>query len=449
MMRSTAPLLIALFSAGSAMSAVPVDEYAWRFPVQLEAGADVHMLTLTSDIYRAASDAGLRDLRLVNAAGEELSFGPLRAPRLERWRDMPWVLQHGAGIYLPMPSLEQGQLNQDAPPPRDGDFGLRLAPGEYAARLSLRVKSSAMTHVPIVVLRIHWTARAALPEHTHWSLSDPDSGEMFFPDRSHQRYDPEQTRGETRLTFRGIDLAEFDLHAQAVPSSMRIDQVQAEYQPDPEQYRHSVDLLPQKFPDQASTDSGFVMDGRYPVHSAEIDLGNGGIASVRLLARDVDAPHWQELGAITTFDLKVDSTKLLQNRIRFEPTRARQWLLRSSTSLSGTPRLRLQYEPENFLIAHPGPTEVYLLAGHRSAVRAQYPVDTVMSELRERFGDRWQPQTATVGARVQILGRAALEPAPTPPPYRRWLLWALLIVAAAAIAMMALSLLKESRDDKS
>jgi len=430
--------------AGVARAAAPADEYAWRFPLHLDAGADVHLLTLTPEIYRSTFDIDLRDLRVVTASGEDVGFGPLPRPELERWREMPWALQRLGMVFEPMPSLENGELAK-SPASRDGDFGLKLAPGEYAARLSMNLQSNAVETVPILALRIAWSASDALPEHTRWWVVDPRTDQAIYPERSHQRFDASQSRGETRLVFRGLDLHAFNLRAQAVPSSLGIDQVEAEYDPDPEQYRHSVALVRQTYADQTDAAFGFRMDGPYPVHAAQIELAGEGIAQVRLMARDVSAPQWQELGSMNAFDLQVDDTQLVRNRIRFFPTRQRQWLLIGQPKLAAPPRLRMYYLPDRFLITHRGPADLFLLAGHRRSLRPHYPVDTVMSELQQRFGDRWMPQPARVGAREQVAGAQALLPPAPPLPYRRWLLWALLVGAAALIAWMALGLLRESK----
>lgn len=443
-----AALIAASASAADAPSTqkIAVDDYAWRFPLRLEANADVHVLTLTPEIYRSAADAELRDLRVVSADGAEVSFGLLQIPEVERWRDMPWVLQRKAAIYEPMPTLEAGRLSTTEVPSKDGDFGLRLGAGEYAARLSLQLQSNAVETVPIIALRVAWSGRAALPENTRWWVINPDTGREIYPEHSHQSYDASQGRGETHLVFEGIDLHAFVLRGQAVPSGLSIDQVDAEYTPDPEQYRHSIVLQAQTLTDQPAGTFAYVSNGPFPVHAADIELTQGGVATVSLQARDVWSPYWQALGATTTFDVQVDNAQLLQNRLRFHPTRQRQWLLRSQPMPASPPRLRLYYQPDRYLIAYPGPADLYLLAGHRNALRPAYPVDTLMSELRKRFGDHWSPPAASVGARTEIKGSAALIPPPPPLPYRRWALWAALVLGAAAIAGMALSLLKESNN---
>jgi len=87
-----------------------------------------------------------------------------------------------------------------------------------------------------------------------------------------------------------------------------------------------------------------------------------------------------------------------------------------------------------------------LVAGSARARRADYPVDIALMQLRTKLGADWQPPLATLGARAVLQGEHALISAPTPPDWKTWLLWAVLVGAAALIGGMALSLLK-SRDE--
>jgi hypothetical protein len=87
-----------------------------------------------------------------------------------------------------------------------------------------------------------------------------------------------------------------------------------------------------------------------------------------------------------------------------------------------------------------------LVAGSARAQRGDYPIDTALAPLRARLGKDWQPPLATIGTRETLQGEAALRPAPTATPrsdWRTWLLWAVLVGAAALIGGLALSLLRK------
>jgi len=431
--------------------AVSSEDYAWRFPVRLEAQSDVHVLTLTPEIYRSMFDPGLGDLRLVAGDGREISFGPLPAPPMERWRETPWAMQKVGVIYQPI----RDEMPQAFPATNveleDESFGLKLRQGEYAAHATLKLRSNARQSLPIRALRIEWSASGDLPEGTRWWVESGNRDDsVVLPDRVSTRYDASSGRGESRLIFLAqdlIELHELRVHVQAVPSGLSFDATFAEYEPDPDLYRHSVLLTPFQFRDLPEHSHGFALDGPYPVHAVAIELAAGdALASVHLFARDMNAPWWQDLGSATAFDVKVDRAQFERGRIIFEPTRNRQWLLRSTPALTAPPRLHTYYRPDQFLIAHRGPDELTLFAGHRTARRQHYPVEPLIHDLRNRLGDHWQPEAARLGARFEVKGNDALKAPPPSPPYRKWALWIALVLGAAMIAWMAMSLLNESRD---
>ena len=427
------------------------EDYAWRFPVRLEAQSDVHLLTLTPEIYRSVFDPGFGDLRLVTRDGREVSFGPLPAPRLERWRETPWAMQKMGVIYEPMFNAMPQAFPARANELDNESYGLKLRQREYAAHATLKLRSNARQSLPIRALRIEWSASSDLPEGTRWWVESGNRDQaVVFPDRVSTRYDASSGRGESRLIFLAqdlIELHELRVHVQAVPSSLSFDATFAEYEPDPDLYRHSVLLTPFQFHDLPEHSQGFALDGLYPVHAVAIELAAGdALASVNLFARDTNAPWWQGMGSTTAFDVKVDRAQFERGRIIFDPTRNRQWQLRSTPALTAPPKLHAYYRPDQFLIAHRGPDELTLFAGHRTARRQHYPVEPLIHDLRNRLGDHWQPEAASLGARIEVKGNAALKAPPPPPPYRKWALWIALVLGAAMIAWMAISLLKESRD---
>ena len=61
---------------------------------------------------------------------------------------------------------------------------------------------------------------------------------------------------------------------------------------------------------------------------------------------------------------------------------------------------------------------------------------------RAGLGKDWQPPLARLGAATRSAGDTALTPLPAAIPWRRWLLWGVLVVAAAVVGGLALGLLR-------
>jgi hypothetical protein len=69
-------------------------------------------------------------------------------------------------------------------------------------------------------------------------------------------------------------------------------------------------------------------------------------------------------------------------------------------------------------------------------------VEPALASLRASLGKDWQPPLASLGAPKASAGDAALHAPPPPLPWRRWLLWGVLVAGAALIAALSLSLLR-------
>ena len=86
-----------------------------------------------------------------------------------------------------------------------------------------------------------------------------------------------------------------------------------------------------------------------------------------------------------------------------------------------------------------------LAAGSRSARRPDYPIEPALASLRATLGKDWQPPVAKLGVAQASGWRCALRTPPLPLPWRRWLLWAILVGGALLIAGLALSLLRGAK----
>lgn len=414
-----------------ALAASSADEFAWRWPLRLDAKADLHLLTLTPEIYQSLYRQDLGDLLLFDAFGTAVTFGPMVPDPEPPWQHTPWLLRMDALIHQPIPEADE----------------LPLRPEQYAARFIVRLHSLVPAGTPILGLRVQWADADSIGSTTQFRVADGPAGDTIWPSTvSTQHFDHALGQGETHLRVSGLSATDFVLLIEPLRSSLRLISVLAEYQSSTDATQQMAELAPTRFTDQAQNDFGYLLPGSFPVTGAEFELGTAGtLAALSLLARDRDQPWWQLQGSTTAFDMEVEKATLKQNRVHFPQTRQRQWLLQSQPPLKQAPRVRLLYRPDHFLIAHAGPADLILVGGHRQQQRPQYPVQAVIEAMQAQFGRSWSPPSAQLGARLRVRGAQALLPPPSPPPYRQWLLWAVLVIAAAAVAAMAGSLLRQSK----
>lgn len=408
----------------------PIDDYGWRFPVSLSADGDVHLMELTPEIYRSLAEPTLGDLRLIDAAGNEVSFGALTPSPVDLERGLPWAISIIDTAFVPLPETDPETLN-----------ALMLNGNQFPARAHVQLRLPNTELQSLDVLRIQYTGHRALPNDTRWWLESRDGEVRHLPQQTGMRFDRSTGSGEARLTFDALPLSQARhlwLRVQTVPSDLRIVGAFAELTPRPDLHEASIIATPLIQAEQASGNF-YRIDGFFPIHAAEIELSTGAaLANIRLSSRQSARQNpWQYRGETTVFDVRIERAQLMRGSLRMASTRDTEWRLDSAPELRQPPQLRLWYRPDRFLIAHSGPAELMLYAGHYADRRPWYPVDTLMRDLRSRLGDQWSPPQAKLGAAIEVRGHLALQPPPEPPPYRKWLLWTALILAVGIITWMA------------
>jgi hypothetical protein len=187
----------------------------------------------------------------------------------------------------------------------------------------------------------------------------------------------------------------------------------------------------------------YLSAGPFPVESVDIALADrNAVADVVLETRaSTDAP-WQQRLHTTTFRLGGDGDELTSPALDVALLRDRHWRLRTQPAQARAPTLRLSYRPDQFVLLTQGDAPYRLAAGSRAARRPDYPMRTVLSQLRLRHGDLWLPPHAALGVGAALSGDAALSVPPPPPPYKQWLLWGVLALGALGVVMMVLRLLR-------
>jgi hypothetical protein len=418
-------LLSLLLLASASLPAATPDDYAWQWPLKIGTG-DVHELVLTPEIYEAITRSDARDLALFTADGRSVGFGPLPTAPDTPWRDAPYALEINATMREPTASRE---VPVAFPSPQ---------------RLTLSLRSRVPEAASIRALRVSWRHRASLPAAARWRVEGTRRRGAVQAEVMAHSYSLATGSGETRLVLSDFDGDVLRLSVTPVPPDLEITGVLAEYETSPGQqraYRRAALVT-----DRASEHSyRFDLPPALPVSAARIDLGDGGaLATVTLSMREGE--WWRQVASDTAFDIAVDDGAVVRNRLAFPTTRGRRWRLSVEPDI-GTPIVDVGYRPDTFLIAHPGPAALMLVAGSGRAERSDFPIDPLMRELRAQFGGHWTPPRATLGARSERTGKAALKPVPPPPPYRAWALWAVLVAAALAIAFLALRLLREPARD--
>lgn len=97
------------------------------------------------------------------------------------------------------------------------------------------------------------------------------------------------------------------------------------------------------------------------------------------------------------------------------------------------PRLGLWYHPERLLVLASGAPPYRLLAGSGSERSRFEGTEEALAMLKAAQAPGWEPPLARLGPGVEAGGSAALAP-PAPDTGGRWVLWAVLVLGAVAVA---------------
>ena len=198
----------------------------------------------------------------------------------------------------------------------------------------------------------------------------------------------------------------------------------------------------------ADAEGGFVfrLDARLPVTHVDIGLDGNATARWTLSVREADDAPWRAIARDwLVYRVGTDADARTPPLALDTTLRARQWRLAPDAPSAGAaPVLRLGYVPERVVFVAEGAPPFSLRAGSGPAVRGDAAVAPLLADLRARNGGRWQPAVATLGARAELAGAAALDDTP-PRDWGTWLLWGVLLLGVVLVGGFALSLLREPK----
>jgi len=188
------------------------------------------------------------------------------------------------------------------------------------------------------------------------------------------------------------------------------------------------------------------MRGRFPIQRLDIQVPPNTAATWRVFSRDQAQQHWKEhyphwdtwqLNTPTQRSPPLDMPALLSHQ---------QWRLQpiSTAPLPEAPRLRLGWQPGTLLFLAQGRPPYVLVAG--SATFSIKPnadsnvLTSILNNLRQHYGQHWQPVTVSLGKATPRAGEAAYQIPAQAINWNIWLLWGVLIIGVLIVARLAINL---------
>ena len=447
-----------LFGSCSAHAAT-ADDYAYAWPLQTNGDSAAWQIELTPDVYAAVHTNDLRDVEVVNAAGESvptaqraLQMGAASTNEVELpLFELP--AQSGAGVvddslHLLIERDAQGRLRR-----LDTNGGKAAAtPGTS----DLIADASALPQ-SLDSLWLSWnetggdvTAQFSVSgsdDLQQWRVLNANASVLAMQQNGNSlsRHQIALTGAHAKyLRLHRLDsgAALPDLHVRArtlgvadliQPARVWVD---ARVQPPPAGEQRTPPSFYYRLPAPLA------------VEALKLELASDNSlarVTIRSRARASDANAWAAHSEFTAFRLRQNGDASSNDETAIAPNgRAQEWRIDPVTPLDAAPNLRVAFRPDRFVFLAQGAGPYRLVAGSARTHRGDYPVDAALAQVRGKFGADWQPPLAALGARVTLQDAAAYTPVPTAVhrDWKTWALWAVLVAAAALIGGLALSLLR-------
>jgi hypothetical protein len=184
--------------------------------------------------------------------------------------------------------------------------------------------------------------------------------------------------------------------------------------------------------------------GMFPVEYVDLEFADAtDAAAVSVRSRADTSGDWTPRHDGVFYALQESGTPLRNQPARIGRTHDRYWRIETTRqdawSRERAPALRIGWHPHEILFLARGAAPYTLVYGSAQTQAAEAPVDAVLSNLAD--ADRTsRVRLATLGPSRTLGGAAALEP---PLPRRQLALWGMLVIAVAALAAVAVRLLRD------
>lgn len=443
----------ALLGGAARAAAAAEPAYRYRAPITLQRPGAFVQLPLPASVYAHGLQAGLADLRIVDAHGERVPFAvlppppqaePTPPPREARFYALPRQRTAGGEWSLPVTVAVDGHAIrvQPAASPKPTD----ASPPGWLIDLGEPPADAVATSHRARTLTLAWAGpsefSAAYDLQTstdlrHWS---PAAGGQLMALRSPAGpltqplvLLPADGARFVRLVWRDPAAA-----PQGLSGRLVVEPLVGRAQDAPSW------LVVQ--PSPASTSSGtaspraidFDLGGPVPVTQVDLDLGPGNrVLPLQIEGRASPAAPWRLLTQGVVFQLARDGQ--VNRSPPLAMTAALRYLRVVPDERSAAPpremlRLRVQVHLPRLVFATQGQLPFTLLAGSTQAKPGALPVGAVVPALegeRARFGEAalgaWEDDPVVARAMDAAAQRAAWRP---------WVLWAVLLAGVAVLGAM-------------
>jgi hypothetical protein len=446
-----------LFALAASAAHADTRDYAYAWTISPQVGGPAYQVELTPEVYAALATNDLRDFDVVNNAGESVPTGLYRpaaaAPR------NPTVALPMFAVPAPPGETSNEAIHLHVERGPDGLLSsVDAATTPHNAQLDNRSKiilDASRLHTSLLSLHIDWNSATDATAHFGISASEDLQNWRSIVNNA----------AATRLTQGGNTLERHEIPLDRAPHTYlmltRFDngpalpdlQVSVTTPADPQQpeQRWIAATSDGLAPADTSGATTFLYHLPAPLAASGVNVqlaDDNAVARAQVSYTPMLGPQSRYVAAsFVAFRLRDGDTLLSNDPLRnISVQRAREWSVMFTTPVTHAPALTIAYTPDRIVFLAQGGQPYRLLAGSAKAHHADAPIDVALAQWRASNGPDWNPPLVALGVRSEAGGESALI-APKPavvPPWRTWLLWGVLVAAAAIVGGLALSLLRKT-----
>lgn len=418
-------------------------DYAQQWPVNAQ-GEGAYSISLNEEIYRIIQKNDLSDLAAFNAAGEALPFGPMPTS----YGPLPAAWVQAKMFSLPKEASQNPDiLKLHVQRSAEGDLSLDA---DFANQPSVNE-----SHDWIIEVDADDQAIEALQVQLSEQATDFNAQLVVQASQDLQQWQHLNTASIVSLQQDGQRLQRLMielpgntakyLRVQSLdaPAGLMVSGFKLKQRPfgivrsPPLQWMQAAYLK--------KDGRGFVYElpARISPEQFNIELKNtNSIAQFSVSARQNELDYWQPQSSLTVFRLRAAGVSMDNEASSVQSSRVRYWRIESNTDITEAPILKFSYRAEQFLLLTHGAGPYVIAAGSMKAQRDQYPLDILISQVKQNKGQDWKPTEASLGKAVKVIGNMQdIGKAPT--DWRSIILWSVLLLGAGAVILMVLKLLSQ------
>jgi hypothetical protein len=428
-------------------------DYAYSATLKVTGPGPAYAASIPLEVYRSVTRADLTDICVVNAAGEVVPFAvrrveapPLRSPEPVRLRLFPiFGTSQGSGEALRL-RLREGETALDIE--RSKAVAGPHRPSSYL------VDARALQR-PIAEIRIGWDSASpdfsarlqvdASDDLEHWRpiSSGAQLVSLHYAGQAFVRNDVpiDSARASyLRLTWSSIQGSPVITDVEAIPRPINIPLKRLSFE-----IAGSATAHPGEF--------DFDLGARLPVEQVNLLLPEpNSVVRAEFLIPVSGTRKWRPVAEGQIYDLALPGSGSLTNKpLVIPPTPGRHWRVRISEAGGGigqgVPRLEVSWIPSEVVFLARGTGPYKLLYGNAEAASLALTARAILNPIGSEDGSHpsLQPGRATLEAATLLGGPTRLTRTAPSPDWKRWILWAILLLGVGVLALMASRLLKALR----